>query len=112
MSLVKPSVTLLEKRAMVIARASTCASGRNTSSFSPLSSSVGEARLGAADLVEQVGVRQLAALGPAGGARGVDQRRRVGGPDARQPLVHRVGADRLARVGQLVERGGARAVDA
>ena len=42
MSLVKPRVTLLAKHASVIARASTCASGRNTSIRSPLSSRVGK----------------------------------------------------------------------
>ncbi len=42
MSLVKPTVTLFENAAMVIARASTWASGRNTSSRSPLCSSVGK----------------------------------------------------------------------
>ncbi len=36
MSLVKPTVTPLEKALMVSARASTCASGRKTSSFWPL----------------------------------------------------------------------------
>ena len=42
MSLVNPSVTLLANAATVIARASTCASGRNTSIRSPLASSVGK----------------------------------------------------------------------
>ena len=42
MSLVNPSVTLFTNAAMVMARASTWASGRNTSRRSPLSSSVGK----------------------------------------------------------------------
>ena len=50
---------------MVIARASTCASGRNTSSRSPLSSSVGKHALAPRISYTQVGVGQLAALGPA-----------------------------------------------
>ena len=41
MSLVKPTVTLLWNAPMVIARASTWASGRNTSSRCPFCSSVG-----------------------------------------------------------------------
>ena len=45
MSLVKPSVTLLANAATVMARASTCASGRKTSILSPLSSSVGKQSL-------------------------------------------------------------------
>jgi hypothetical protein len=40
--LVKPSVTLLLNAAIVMARAKTWASGRNTRSFSPLASSVGK----------------------------------------------------------------------
>ena len=44
-SLVKPSATLLANAPMVIARASTCASGRKTSNRSPLRSSVGKAAL-------------------------------------------------------------------
>ena len=42
MSLVKPRVTPLVNAAMVIALASTWASGRNTRSFSPLSSCSGK----------------------------------------------------------------------
>ena len=112
MSLVKPSVTLFANAAMVIARASTCASGRKTSSRSPLSSRVGEGGLGAADLVDQVGVRQLAALGPAGGSRRVDQRGRIGGLDGREPGVQLGAVGRLARLGQRVQRGGRRTLDA
>ena len=46
-----------------------------------------EARRRAARLVEQIGVGQLAALRAAGGARRVNQRGRVVGPQPRQPLV-------------------------
>ena len=42
MSLVNPNVTLLANAAIVIARASTWASGRNTSMRSPLASWVGK----------------------------------------------------------------------
>ncbi len=45
MSLVNPSVTLLVNAATVIARASTCASGRNTSIRSPLARCVGKQSL-------------------------------------------------------------------
>ena len=51
MSLVNPTVTLLANADNVSARASTWASGRKTSSRWPLHSSVGQALLGAADLV-------------------------------------------------------------
>ncbi len=45
MSLVKPRVTLLVKAAMVMARASTWANGRNTSIRSPGASSAGKQAL-------------------------------------------------------------------
>ena len=56
-----------------------------------------EARLGAADLVQQVGMGELAALGPAGGSRGVDQRRGIGGLDAGQPVVELLRRRPIAR---------------
>ena len=70
-----------------------------------------EAVLGAADLVEQVGMGQLAALRPAGGARGVDQGRGIGGLQAGQPVVELLRVDRLGRVGQRVQRCHVRPVD-
>ena len=73
---------------------------------------IGEAGLGATDLVEQVGVGQLAALGPAGGARGVDQRGRIGRPDAGQALLDRGIVHLAAGLRQLLQSCGPAAVDA
>lgn len=70
-----------------------------------------QALLGAAGLVEQVGMGQLAALGPPGGARGVDQGGRILGA---QPVQTRGQLGRFhpcGRLGQLVEGLGAGAVD-
>ncbi len=71
----------------------------------------GQGRLGATDLVEQVGMGELAALGSAGGTRGVDQGGRVGGPDSLDPAGHLAGIDRGAGRREFVECSGARPVD-
>ena len=85
MSLVKPSVTLLANAAIVIARGPARAPAAGTPAAArPCRSRVGKHALRAADFVQQVGMRQLAALGPAGGARGVDQRRRIGSSAGRR----------------------------
>ena len=54
---------------------------------------------------------QLAALGPSGGARGVDQRRRVLGAQRLEPGGQLGRVDRRAGLDELVERLGTRTVD-
>ena len=112
MSLVNPRVTLFVNAATVMARASTCASGQEHQHPFALVQQRREAVLGAADLVEQVGMGQLAALRPAGGARGVDQGRGIGGFQAGQSVIELFRVDRLGRLGERVQRGCARPVDA
>ena len=59
-----------------------------------------------ARLVHQVGVRQSAALRAARRPRGVDQRSRIGRPQARQPLLEAADLHRPAGLGEDVERLG------
>ena len=55
---------------------------------------------------------QLATLGPAGRARGVDQGGRIGDLDGCQPGVELFCVDRLAGLGKRIERGRSGPVDA
>ena len=61
-------------------RPKTCASGRNSSVEPSALNSLLQPVGGRHHVEEQVAVGQLAALGPAGGAAGVDDRRQVVGP--------------------------------
>ena len=70
-----------------------------------------QALLGAPDLMEQVGVSELAAFGPSCGARGVDECRRVLGTQRFEAGGQLSRVDRRAGLDQLVERLGTRTVD-
>ena len=112
MSLVNPSVTLLVNAAIGDGPGQHVRQRQEHQHLLALVQQRREAGLGAADLVQQVGMGQLAALGPAGGARGVDQGGRVGGLHGRQPGVEFAASTGAARLGERVERGGAGPLDA
>ena len=101
MSLVKPTMTLLCEGAQRQCPGQHVRQRQEHQQPLALRSSVGRHRLGAAGLVEQVGVRQLAALGASGGARGVDQRRGVVGLQRVQPGGQLGRVDRRAGLVEL-----------
>jgi hypothetical protein len=85
--------------------------GKEDQQLLALGQLIREAGLGAAHLVQQVGVRQLATLRPSGGTGGVDERRGIGRLDGRAPRVEDPRVHICARRGELVERGLRGAVD-
>ena len=84
-------------------RASTCASGMNSSSEPSHVQEPAEQAHAVADLEQEVAVGELAALGPAGGAAGVDQRGQAVGVQRGAAGVELAVGDVLAGLDQLVD---------